>query len=112
MRTLRESMALFKKAPDIAISFSRLQPLCFLWGSLWDNLDDDSAGHLCGPLPGDHKAPAVHPVDFQETHRADHWPGVALLTGMECGSSPRLEYVVCSLSPSIPCVLFLVLLGV
>lgn len=109
---LGESMSFFKKTPDIAISLFRLQLVCFLWGSLWDNLDDDSVGYLCWPLPGDHKAPAVHPVEFQETHRADHRPSVALLTGMERGSAPWLEYVVCSLSPSIPCVHFLVLLGV
>lgn len=99
---MTENMPLFKKTPDTAIFFFRLQLVCFLRGSVWDNLDDDPAGHLCWPLPGDHQAPAVHPVDLQETHRADHCCRLALLAGMERGSSARMEYVGCSLSLSLP----------
>ena len=71
--------------------FHRLWDICLLWCPVWHHLHDQPAGHLCRPIRGDHQAPADHPLELQAKDGPGHHHGLALLAGLESGSSSWLE---------------------
>lgn len=69
----------------------RLQLVRFLWGTLWNNINDDFISNFSRSLLCHYQASAVHKEDFKETLVPDHSLCLAVLTGLECVPSPWVE---------------------